>query len=311
MPATVRISESARVGLRATLIILAAVVLLIPIIVTTAHGASRLHYGEIAAEKALPSTMKELKIKLGMGADVDITTADVAVPTVELTATGPRDSSPDLKVEQNKDTAEVDLPHRKKLQNTRLIVTLPANLARGLTLDLDGNYGRFDVDGHYAEIFADTDGGGLSITGAADRVHTSTDWGATSLDGAFDTVEAKTGVGTISGENLTVNDHVDAVTSTGTLDLEFTDEAIPSGGISAKTDEGSIDLRLPNLELANEKTGKDFVYRINAKSNDGSVDMASDLKKYDVSKDPKDAEGKTLVPISATADTGMVTVSQN
>ena len=44
MPATVRISESARVGLRAVLIILAAVVLLIPVIVSTAHSASRLDY---------------------------------------------------------------------------------------------------------------------------------------------------------------------------------------------------------------------------------------------------------------------------
>ena len=56
---------------------------------------------------------------------------------------------------------------------------------------------------------------------------------------------------------------------------------------------------------------EDFFYRINAKSNDGSVDLASDLDEYDAAKNPQEAEGKKLVPVSATADTGMVTITQN
>ncbi|UVI35737.1 DUF4097 family beta strand repeat-containing protein [Brevibacterium spongiae] len=311
MPATVRISESARLGLRVTLIILAAVVLLIPVIVTTAHGASRLNYGKIEANETLPGAMQELKIKLGTGASVDIKTANIAEPTVELTATGPRDSSADLKVKNRDSVAEVVLANRQKLENARMTVTVPTDIAGDLKLDLDGNYGQFDVNGRYSEIFADTDGGALSISGQADRLHTSTDWGATSLEGTFKTVEAKTGVGAIDGEDLTVTDRLEAVTSTGTIDLDFADETVPAGGITTKTDEGSIELLLPNLKLANERSDEDFLYRINAKSNDGSVELASDLKKFDVSKDPKDAEGKTLVPISATADTGMVTVNQN
>jgi hypothetical protein len=311
MPATVRISESARLGLRTVLIILAAIVVLIPVIVTAAHGASRLHYGKLESSQPLPETMKELKVGLAMGASVDIRTDDDADPTVELRATGPRDAAPDLTVDSRGGVAEVSLDDEKKLENTRITVTVPTEVARDLKLGLDSNYGTFDVDGDFAEISADTDGGALTVSGSADRIRTSTDWGATSLEGTFGTVEAKTGVGAIDGEDLTVTDHLDAVTSTGTLDLAFTDEAIPSGGISAKTEEGSIELRLPNLKLANEKGDEDFVYRINAKSTDGSVDLASDLKKYDVSEDPKDDEDKTLVPISATADTGTVTVNQN
>ncbi|WP_210603467.1 hypothetical protein [Brevibacterium oceani] len=311
MPATVRISESARLGLRTVLIILAAIVLLIPVIVTAAHGASRLHYGKLESSQALPETMKELKVGLSMGASVDIRTDDDADPTVELRATGPRDAVPDLTVDSRGGVAEVGLDDEKKLENTRITVTVPTEVARDLKLGLDSNYGTFDVDGDFAEISADTDGGALTVSGSADRIRTSTDWGATSLEGTFGTVEAKTGVGAIDGEDLTVTDHLDAVTSTGTLDLAFTDEAIPSGGISAKTEEGPIELRLPNLKLANEKGDEDFVYRINAKSTDGSVDLASDLKKYDVSEDPKDDEDETLVPISATADTGTVTVNQN
>lgn len=311
MPATVRISESARRGLRTVLIILAAVVLLVPVVVTTAHGASRLNYGKIESSEPLPTTMKELKINLAMGASVDVRTADDADAAVELSATGPRDSAPDFTVDANGDVAEVNLTDEKKFENTRITVTVPRETARDLKLGLDGNYGAFDVDGDFAEIVADTDGGALNVAGSADHMRTSTDWGATSFEGTFGTVEAKTGVGAIDGENLTVTDHLDAVTSTGTLDLDFTDETVPSGGIKAKTEEGPINLQLPNLSLANENSDDDFSYRITAKSNDGSVDLASELKKYDVSEDPKDAEGKTLVPISATADTGTVTVNQN
>ncbi|WP_166974468.1 DUF4097 domain-containing protein [Brevibacterium atlanticum] len=311
MPATVRISESARLGLRTVLIVLAAIVLLIPVVVTAAHGASRLNYGKLESSQPLPETMKELKVSLDAGASVDVRTDDDADPTVKLRATGPRDAAPDLSVDSRGGVAEVGLDEHRKLENTRVTVTVPTEIAGDLKLSLDSNYGTFDVDGDYREIIADTNGGALSVTGSADRIHTSTDWGATSLEGTFGTVEAKTEVGAIDGEDLTVTDHLDAVTSTGTLDLAFTDEAIPSGGIKAKTEEGSIDLRLPNLELVNEEADENYLYRINAKSTDGSVDLASDLKKYDVSEDPKDDEDTTLVPISATADTGTVTVNQN
>jgi hypothetical protein len=311
MPATVRISESARLGLRTILIILAAVALLIPVAVTAVHGASRLHFGKFEASEPLSTTMKELKVNLTMGATVDVATDDDADPTVELSGTGPRDETPDLNVKSNGDTAEVVLGSEDRFENVKMTITVPTDIARDLKLNLDGSYGNFDVDGDYSDIVADTNGGALSVNGSADRLKSSTDWGATSFEGAFGTVESKTGVGAIDGENLTVDDHLHATTSTGTVDLDFTDDAVPAGGVTAKTEEGEIEMRLPNLGFANDKADKDFFYRINAKSNDGSVDLASDLKKYDVSEDSKEAEGKTLVPISATADTGTVTVNQN
>ena len=311
MPATVRISESARVGLRAVLIILAAVVLLVPVIVSTAHGASRLDYGRIEVSEPLPTTMKELKIALKSGGAVDIKTADVAEATVKLTGTGPRDSSANLEVDSRADTAEVALKNGRKLENTRLTVTIPTKTAKALALDFVGNYGRFDATGDFNEITAHTGGGAVSVTGSADKMRTSSDWGATYLDGDFGTVSAKTGVGAVEGENLTVSDRIDVVSSTGTVDLDFTNQAMPTGGIVAKTEEGSIEMRVPNLELTGEELDEDFFYRINAKSNDGTVDLDSDLKKYDVAEDPKEAKDKTLIPISATADTGTVTVNQN
>src|SRR5699024_7837823 len=149
MPATVRISETARLGLRSVLIILAAVVLLVPIIVTTAHGASRLDYGRIEANEALPKAMKELKMKLDGGAAVDIKAADVDEPAVKLTATGPRHSSPGLKVGGRGETAEVTVDDRTKRENTRITVTVPAADSKDLTLDFAGDYGTFDVDGDF------------------------------------------------------------------------------------------------------------------------------------------------------------------
>ena len=106
-------------------------------------------------------------------------------------------------------------------------------------------------------------------------------------------------------------DRIDVVSSTGTVDLDFTNQAMPTGGIIAKTEEGSIDMRVPNLKLTSEELDEDFFYRINATSNQGSVDLAKDLEKYDASKDPKDAEGKAIIPVSVTADTGAITIDQN
>ena len=42
MPATVLVNQSARTGLRAVLVIAAAIFLLVPIAISVAHGASRL-----------------------------------------------------------------------------------------------------------------------------------------------------------------------------------------------------------------------------------------------------------------------------
>src|SRR5699024_5679543 len=109
----------------------------------------------------------------------------------------------------------------------------------------------------------------------------------------------------LEGEELTIDDRIDAVTTTGTLELDFTNDTIPSGGIVAKTEDGPIELSLPNLEIAQEnmtaeaKEGdgetdevEDFFYRINAKSNDGSVDLASDLDRYDAAKNPQEAKAR-------------------
>ncbi|MDN5594830.1 MAG: hypothetical protein ACTMKZ_06460, partial [Brevibacterium aurantiacum] len=162
---------------------------------------------------------------------------------------------------------------------------------------------------------------------SAETLQTATDYGMTQLSGTFDTIESKTGVGTLNGSNLNVRDHVDAVTSTGTIDLDFTNDMVPMSGIVAKADEGTIDIRLPRLDLAQERMAaeaaaskdddgsaadaKDLFYRINANSNEGSVDLAKDVKKYDAARSSKDAEGKTIIPVSASTDMGTITIEQN
>src|SRR5699024_9354016 len=179
-------------------------------IVTTAHGASRLDYGRIQANEALPEAMKELKMKLDGGAAVDIKAADVDEPAVELTATGPRHSSPGLKVGGRGETAEVTVDDRPKRENTRITGSAPAPVATDLALDFAGDYGTFDVDGDFAGITADADGGTPDIDGSAEQVRTSTDWGATYLRGTFGTVESTTEVGALEGEELTIDDRIDA-----------------------------------------------------------------------------------------------------
>src|SRR5699024_8325707 len=151
----------------------------------------------IQANEALPEAMKELKMKLDGGAAVDIKAADVHEPTVELTATGPRDSSPGLKVGGSGETAEVPVDDRTTRENTRITGTVPAADPKDLTLGFGGDYGTFDVDGDFAGITGDTDGGTLNIDGSAEQVRTSTDWGATYLRGTFGTVESTTEVGAL------------------------------------------------------------------------------------------------------------------
>lgn len=318
MAATVRVSESTRVSLRAIIVIAAAVLLLIPIAFSVAHGASRLNYGKTELSEPLPASLKNLKLSLDTSASVEVRTSDAEDPSVALSATGPRDRSPAMDVGTEGDSSSVSVADGEKFENTKLVVTLPAATSKEMSLDLEGGYGTFDLSGDYREVIAKTDGAAVDINGSAERLQTSTDYGATSLQGSFGTIESKTGVGTLDGVDLTVSDHVDAVTSSGTIDLDFSNDAVPESGIVAKTDEGTIDLRLPRLELAQEKiaeegsdAAKDFVYRINANSSAGDVDLSSELKKYDASKDDKDAEGKTVIPITASADAGAITIDQN
>ncbi|MGO2860031.1 MAG: hypothetical protein ACTIC1_02665 [Brevibacterium sp.] len=318
MPVTVRVSESTRVSLRAIIVIAAAVLLLIPIAFSVAHGASRLNYGKTELSEPLPSSLKDLKLALDTSASVEVRTSETADPSVRLTATGPRDRSPALDISTDRDSSVVSVADGEKFENTKLVITLPAATSKEMKLDLEGGYGTFDLSGDYREIVAKTDGAAVDVNGSAERLQTSTDYGTTSLKGSFGTIEAKTGVGTLDGVDLTVSDHVDAVTSSGTIDLDFSNEAVPESGIVAKTDEGTIDLRLPRLELAQEnmsdedsEAAKDFAYRINANSSAGDVDLSSELKKYDASKDDKDAEGKTVIPITASADAGSITIDQN
>lgn len=328
MPATVHVSESTRTSMRVVITIAALVVLLVPIAFSVAHGASRLNYTNLEVTKPLPASLTDLNFDLDTSASVVVKTTDTDEPSVRLTATGPRDEAPKLQVRGSGDSSTVSVDEHRRLENSRIEVILPAQTSKEMKLDFNGGFGAINIAGDYQEIVARTDGGAVEINGSADRLQTSTDYGMTSLSGTFGTIESKTDVGSLDGSNLTVRDHVDAVTSTGTIDLDFSNDAVPKSGIVAKADEGAIDIRLPRLDLVQEKMAaeaaasksdddgsagdaKDLFYRINANSNQGSVDLAKELKKYDASQDSRDAEGKTIIPVSVSADTGAITIEQN
>lgn len=332
MPATVHVSPSARTSLRAIIVIAAVVALLVPITISVAHGASRLNYANYEHSEPLSAGMKNLSLALDTSAEVVIKTSDVGEPTVTLAGTAPRDKTPKLDVRETGDSSEVSVDGQHNFENARVEVALPAQLAKGLKLDLAGGFGTLNITGDYKEIIAKTDGGSVDVDATADRLQTSTDYGETSLTGTFGTIESKTKVGTIDGTDLRVRDHVDAVTSAGSIDLDLSNDMVPVAGIVAKTDTGTIDLSLPRLKLAqenmaaeatasksgdeksgDEKSGdaKDLFYRINANSQQGSVDLAQELKKYDASKSAADAKGKTVIPVSVSADTGAITIEQN
>ncbi|MDN5608956.1 DUF4097 family beta strand repeat-containing protein [Brevibacterium aurantiacum] len=327
MPATVHVSESTRASMRVIITIAALVVLLVPIAFSVAHGASRLNYTNLEVTKKLPTSTKDLNFVLDTGASIVVKTTDTTEPSVRLTATGPRDETPKLQVRGSDNAATVSVDDHKHLEKSRIEVLLPAETSKDMKLDFNGGYGGINISGDYQEIVAKTDGGAVEVSGSAETLQTATDYGMTQLSGTFDTIESKTGVGTLNGSNLNVRDHVDAVTSTGTIDLDFTNDMVPMSGIVAKADEGTIDIRLPRLDLAQERMAaeaaaskdddgsaadaKDLFYRINANSNEGSVDLAKDVKKYDAARSSKDAEGKTIIPVSASTDMGTITIEQN
>lgn len=61
MPATVLVNQSARTGLRAVLVIAAAIVLLIPIAISVAHGASRLDYTKVESSEQLAASARDVR----------------------------------------------------------------------------------------------------------------------------------------------------------------------------------------------------------------------------------------------------------
>ncbi|MDN5806189.1 MAG: hypothetical protein L0L36_11860 [Brevibacterium sp.] len=327
MPATVHVSESTRTSLRVIITIAALVVLLVPIAFSVAHGASRLNYTKLEVTKPLPAAVKDVSFVLDTSASVRVKTADTDQPSVRLSATGPRGETPKLQVRGSGDSSTVSIDEHRKLEDSRIEVILPAATSKEMKLDFNGGFGAIDIAGDYQEIVAKTEGGAVNVNGSADTLQTSTDYGMTRLSGTFGTIESKTGVGMLEGSNLNVRDHIDAVTSTGTVNLDFSNDMVPMSGIVAKAEEGSIDIRLPRLDLAQKNMAaeaaasqgdessaddaEELFYRINANSNQGSVDLAKDLKKYDGSHRAQDAEGKTVIPVSVSADTGTISIEQN
>ena len=306
MPATVLVNQSARTGLRAVLVIAAAIVLLIPIAISVAHGASRLDYTKVESSEQLAASARDVRFSLDTGASITVRTTDADTATVTMTGVGPRDDVPKLRVEETNGESVVTVDDRKVFENARIDVAIPKATSKDTNLTFAGGLGAVDVRGEVTD-------------------------GQTRLKGSFGSIEAKSDVGTLEGTDLKVRDRVDATTSTGSIDLDFSNEMVPTSGITVKADEGKIDLRLPRLDLVKEHMSaeaagpddgrdgsaddgaevKDLFYRINATSNQGSVDLAKDLEKYDASKDPKDAEGKAVIPVSVTADTGAITIDQN
>ena len=327
MPATVHVSESTRTSLRVIITIAALVVLLVPIAFSVAHGTSRLNYTNLEVTKKLPASVTDLNFVLDTGASIVVKTTDATEPSVKLTATAPRDEVPKLQVRGSDKASTVSVDDHKDFENSRIEVTLPAETSKDMKLDFNGGYGAINIAGDYQEIVAKTDGGAVEVNGSAETLQTATEYGMTELSGTFGTIESKTGVGTLDGSNLNVRDHVDAVTSTGSIDLDFSNNMVPISGIVAKADEGTIDIRLPRLDLAQEKMAaeaaaskddddssddaKDLFYSIHANSNQGSVDLAKDLKKYDASKVSTDVDGKIVIPVAVSADTGAISIEQN
>lgn len=325
MPATVLVSEPVRTGLRAVLVIAAAVVLLIPLAVSVAYGTSRLNYTRVETSETLPASTRDLQFTVDTGASISVRSADAPAPTVTLTGVGPRDEVPTLQIDTADGQSVISVEDQNSFENAALEVTVPAAASKDTNLGFDTGFGAIDVAGEYNEVTAETSAGAIALDGTFARVQATTDWGQTDLSGTFGTVEMKSGAGALEGSDLRVRERIDATTSMGSIDLDFSNDMAPTSGISAKTDDGAIDLRLPRLDLvqaniaaeangsgaAPEDVGQDFIYRINANANQGSVELAKDLEQYDAAKNSPDAEGKTVIPVSATADTGAVTIDQN
>lgn len=326
MPATVLVSPSARTGLRAVLIIAAVIALLIPVVASVAYGASRLNYTKVESSEDLPVGTTDVRFDLDTGAAVVVRTEDVAAPSVALTGTGPRDNVPQLQVDEINGKSVISIDDKPTFENARLVLTVPTATSPETNLDFAGGLGTVAVAGEFNEVTANTDAGSIELNGTFDRVQTSTEWGQTEFKGTYGTIEAKSEVGTVDGSDLRVRDRLDATTTTGAIDVELAAETVPTAGISLNAEEGKIDLQLPRLDLVKENMTaeaanggegsgggevKDLFYRINAKSNNGSVDIAKDLEKYEAAKNSPDAEGKAIIPVTVSADTGAISIEQN
>ncbi|RBP62569.1 hypothetical protein DFO66_11477 [Brevibacterium sanguinis] len=349
MPSTVQLNPSTRSTLRALIVIAAIIVILIPVGITVAHGVSRLGYGKVEVTEPLSASMTDLQFALDTGAEVVVRTTQTDAPSVTLTGTGPRGEAPDLEVRETGTTTIVAVTGRD-FENARIEAFVPAQTSDDVALDLSGGYGTIDVAGDFREVLAQSDGGEIDIHGSADRVRTTTDWGMTTLSGTFGSIESKTDVGAFDGIDLAVRDRVDVTSTTGAISLDFSNQMVPLSGIVAKADEGVIEVRLPRLDVARSTmaaaagTGegtegtddgagaagaeeaenpdgadpaaaaalaRELFYQINASSTSGTVDLAKELEKYDASRDTKDAEGKTVIPVSLSTDTGTIEIDEN
>lgn len=319
MPATVLITESTRRTVRTLLVIAAIVVVLIPLSLVTASGASRLGYTRVEASESLPGGIDELRLELDTGAPVTVSASRDAEPSITLTGVGPRAETPSLDIRSSGASTTVAVSETSYLENSQIQITLPSEDAKAMSLQIDGEAGSIDVDGEYKDITTSSDSASVTVHGSAERVTATTDWGGITVSGVYDSLDLRADTGTIDGYDLTVRDKVDASATIGEISLGFTNDSAPLSGISATTDEGAIDVSLPRLDMVERRMAADDSATPTGRAADGPTGS-----KDDASADQKDgsepagdgqdstASAKALVyQINAASSSGSVDVARS
>lgn len=253
----------------------------------------------------LPTDLEALTVDVH-SATVEVTSRDdIVAPVVQHTYQGAETTVSPPEITSDEGTATIAIPRAQResrwwtpnvgMEDT-VTIELPSDQAQKMDLEVTSDFGFTDLDGEFNDVRVQTQAGAMVLNLDASTVDARTRTGFLDVSGAMENLTLEATAGYIDGSHLEVEETVSARTTTGGIELGFSETIVPVQGIEAHAKNGAVTVSLPREEnLADQDmTG----YSVSASSSSGWTDIA-------VAQTPP---GDGVIPVTVSSDSGAVDV---
>lgn len=289
-----RVSRGMRTGVRTALIIIAVLALIVPLGVGIALFTAGLQTRVQETSVDLPDGIGDLSVAASTADVVVRADANATKPTAQLSYRGSK-RPPQLDVRSRDKKTSVGLKRGGQhfgFSSMALTISLPTDMAKKVSLDLDGRNGRADVRGDYAAITGRADSGAIGVDAQAKSIDLAMKSGTIDARGRFDTAKFAIDSGQFDSRALSVKQKAELAVKSGTGDLDLSAGPVPTQGVSASTASGNSTILLPRPGSG------DPAYGVRATNGSGDVRV----------KVPNPGPGQRWIPVNVNNKSGVTTV---
>ena len=299
------VGSAPRSLMRVGIAVVGVLALLVPVsaLAYTGVGLSTLVREETTHD--LPTDLEALTVD-AHSATVEVESRDdIDAPLVRHTYQGAETTVSPPEITSDEGTATIAIPRAQResrwwtpnvgMEDT-ITIELPSDQAQKMDLEVTSNFGFTDLDGEFNDVRVQTQAGAMMLNLDARTVDARTRTGFLDVSGAMENLSLEATAGYIDGSHLEVEETVFARTTTGGIELGFSETIVPVQGIEAHAKNGAVTVSLPR---EGNLTDQDVTgYSVNASSSSGWTDIA-------VQQTPP---GDGVVPVTVSSDSGAVDV---